>query len=143
MNLIDTNGITYILKTKHVLREDYFMTPDVAEESEVGLIVHGGQIPPRVRTLTTHPLFSHVSYLDHYNRVLNLHGGGSFYNMTGFGDVSILAALYTLLGAVQLQDQLFGTEPLFVFTGDGPLTRRIVQEFPTENIIVKPFSSII
>ena len=143
MNLIDTNGVTHILKTKPSLRENYFLAPDVAEESEVALMVHGGQIPRKVHMLTAHHFFSHVPYLNHYNRILNQYGGRSFYNMTGFGDVSILAALHALVGAAQLQGQLFGTEPLFVFTDDGPLTRRIAREFPTGNVTVRPISSVV
>lgn len=143
MNLIDTNGVTHILKIKPSLREDYFLAPDVAEESEVALVVHGGQIPRKVHLLTTHHLFNQAPYIDHYKRILNQYGGRSFYNMTGFGDVSILAALHALAGATQLQGQLFGTEPLFVFTDDGPLTRRIAQEFPAGNVTVRPISAVV
>lgn len=75
--------------------------------------------------------------------ILNQYGGRSFYNMTGFGDVSILAALHALVGAAQLQGQLFGTEALFVYTDDGPLTRRIRQEFPGGNVTVRSVASII
>src|SRR4051812_5315678 len=123
MNLIDTNGVTHILKNKPSLREDYYLAPDIVEESEVALMVHGGQIPHKVRPLTEHPLFNFVPYLEDYNRILNKYGGRSFYNMTGFGDVSILSAIHALVIASNRQDQLFGPEPIFVFTDDGPLTR--------------------
>ena len=36
-----------------------------------------------------------AQYLEHYKDMLNKYGGRSFYNMTGFGDISVLALLKT------------------------------------------------
>src|SRR5665213_3476174 len=96
MNLIDTNGITRILRNRTRLSEDYYLTPDVVEESELAQLVHGGQIPRRVQHLADLDTFDMVVYLDQYKRILNAYGGRSFYNMTGFGDVSILAGIHAV-----------------------------------------------
>ena len=143
MNLIDTNGVTRVLKNHLRLREDYFLAPDVVDESEVAQLVHGGQIPRRVRNLVDNDTFDMVVYLDQYKRILNAYGGRSFYNMTGFGDVSIIAGIHAVTAHTGRQGRLFGnSEPITVFTDDGPLTRRINQEFPNKGITIRPTTSI-
>jgi hypothetical protein len=73
-----------------------------------------------------------AAYMKNYKDILNRHRGRSFYNMTGFGDVSILALLKTWaensFGNAQLS--LPGMEDhMVVFTQDRGLNKKIKKEF--------------
>jgi hypothetical protein len=143
MNLIDTNGITRILRNRLRLTEDYYLAPDVVDESELAQLVHGGQIPRRVQHLAELDTFDMVVYLDQYKRILNAYGGRSFYNMTGFGDVSILAGIHAVTAHSGRQGRLFNSGPIVVFTDDGPLTNKINQEFANNGTVsIKPTANI-
>ena len=145
MNIVDTNGITYILKNNLRLSKDYYIAPDVMEESDLAEMVHGKRMPSRIIPLSGGGYFNQVIYVDHYKKILNKYGGRSFYNMTGFGDVSILAAIHTIFDTFKQQGQgrLFDiSEQIVVFTDDGGLTTKISKEFPGKDIIVKTASNI-
>jgi hypothetical protein len=144
MNLIDTNGITHVLKNRLNLKEDYYLAPDVVDEVELAQLVHGGRVPRTVRNLADHDTFDKVVYLDQYQRILNTQGGKSFYNMTGFGDVSIIAGIHAIAATTSgRQGRLFsGTEPIIVYTDDGPLGRRINQEFTGKDVKTLPIADI-
>lgn len=145
MNIVDTNGVDHILRNNIILQNDHFLVPDVSEEVEMTQLIHGRRIPPRILEIAQHPLFSEAIYLNHYNRILNKYGGRSFYNMTGFGDVSIIAALHMFADVFQEQRviQLFDpTEQILVYTNDGSLTTKIAAEFPRKDIHVRAISGI-
>jgi hypothetical protein len=145
MNIVDTNGISHIFTNNISLQEDYFLVPDVAEEVEMTELVHGKRIPDRVLEITQGDKFDQAIYLDHYNKTLNKYGGRSFYNMTGFGDVSIIATVHMLMDifANQKQQQLFNTsERVVVYTGDTRLTANINTEFDGKDVVVLPVTDI-
>jgi hypothetical protein len=97
-----------------------------------------------VQRLADQDTIDKVVYLDQYKRVLNAQGGRSFYNMTGFGDISILAGIHAITSATSdRQGQLFrGLELIVVYTDDGPLSRRINQEFAGKNVKTLSISNI-
>lgn len=145
MNIVDTNGIDYILGHNITLQDDYFLAPDVAEEVELTQLIHGRKLPPRVSEIARQKLFDERIYFHYYNKVLNKYGGRSFYNMTGFGDVSIMATLHMLAYAFQAQraSQLFDlTEHIVVYTNDNGLTAKIQKEFSNNNIYVAAVDTI-
>lgn len=145
MNIIDTNGVSHIFTNNLALRQGYYLVPDVTEEVEMTELVHGRRIPNHVRELIETDEFDEVLYLFHYKDVLNSYAGRSFYNMTGLGDVSILAALYMLrdVFARQQQEQLFAvSDSVTVYTDDVDLTTEINRVFSGNNITVLPVSAI-
>ncbi|MEZ4103841.1 MAG: hypothetical protein R3B60_00985 [Candidatus Paceibacterota bacterium] len=145
MNLIDTNGVSYIFDRQISLTEDYYLVPDVIEEVELAQLVHSQSIPVGISEIVVIDEFDEVLYLNHYKRMLNIHGGRSFFNMTGFGDISILATIHTVLDMFTIQkiERLFDpTEQIVVFTDDSRLTRRVNTEFTGKNVEVKPVTDI-
>lgn len=145
MNIIDTMGVSHILENDLSLNQDYFLVPDVADEVELTQLVHGKQIPVNIYKIYDSDVFDTAKYLAHYNRILNQYGDRSFYNMTGFGDISILATLLMLaeVSVTQVQSQLFTTaDPLTVYTDDSNLRTKIGLEFPTGNVILRSRNDI-
>lgn len=92
MKILDTSALDFAAKSGITLTEEFFVTPDVLDEFEVG---HDRRLPRNVRNIFEMEWFDRATYLRSYKEMLNAHGGRSFYNMTGFGDVSILALLLT------------------------------------------------
>lgn len=145
MNLIDTNGVSFILSNSRPLKENYFLVPEVSEEVEMTQLVHGKSIPSKVLKIVASDEFDEVLYINHYRKMLNKHGGKSFFNMTGFGDISILATVHTLLDlfVVQKPEKLFDpAEYISIFTNDAGLTKRIGTEFTGRNVAVYPIADI-
>ncbi|MEI6553032.1 MAG: hypothetical protein WCO09_00520 [bacterium] len=140
MNILDTNGINHILKNNLTLSDEYFLVPDVAEESELAQMIHRRRMPGTITQLSQNTYFDQVIYLAHYKTILNKYGGRSFYNMTGFGDVSTIAALQMLFDVFnnQSRERLFATtESITVFTDDAGLIAKINAEFVGKGVVVK------
>lgn len=145
MNIVDTNGVIRILKDNLNLSRDYYLAPDVVEESSLAEIVHNRRMPNGINRLSASGYLNQDLYLDHYKRILNKYGGRSFYNMTGFGDVSILAAIHVIFDIFEQQRQgrLFDiSEQIVVFTDDADLTTKINTEFTGKNIVVRSVADI-
>lgn len=145
MNIIDTNGIQYMFSNNLTPSEDYYLAPDVEEEVEMTQLIHGRRLPANVFEVTQSGDFDEAIYLKHYKNILNKYGGRSFYNMTGFGDVSILATLHMLIEVFenQRQTQLFQTpDQVVVYTNDVRLTRKINREFTGQNVVVRSTNNI-
>ncbi|MBX2866420.1 hypothetical protein KTR10_00450 [Candidatus Kaiserbacteria bacterium] len=144
MNLIDSNGITYIFKNGISPSKKYYMAPDVVEEVEMTQTIFGKKLPKNILRLSDIDEFDEPIYVNKYKEMLNNHGGRSFFNMTGFGDISILASVHTLIErfAALKKEQLFDpTETIYVFTGDVGLSKRIKNEFKSD-IDIKSLSDI-
>jgi rRNA-processing protein FCF1 len=124
MKIIDNNGIQYVIDNRIHLTETFFVTSDVKEECEVA----HDKLPRNVKPFSDEDWFDGAGYLVNYQEVLNRRHGRSFYNMTGFGDVSIVAALMTLKKScngmlpAMIEDHI-------VITDDDELTRHIKAEF--------------
>jgi hypothetical protein len=93
MKILDTSALDYAEKNDIALTGQFFITPDILDEFEVG---HDKRPARNVRNIFEVVEFNRAKYLGSYKAMLNAHGGRSFYNMTGFGDISILALLATL-----------------------------------------------
>ncbi|PIQ80050.1 MAG: hypothetical protein COV79_02485 [Parcubacteria group bacterium CG11_big_fil_rev_8_21_14_0_20_41_14] len=145
MNIIDTNGIQHIFANNLTPQEDYYLVPDVEEEVEMTQLIHGRRLPATIFEIGQSGDFNEAVYLRHYKNILNKYGGRSFYNMTGFGDVSILAALLMLMEVFEnrVQTQLFqNSERVTVYTSDARLTTRIGQELAGKDVEVRPVTGI-
>ena len=145
MKLIDTNGVNYVLANNITLSETYFLVPDVKDESEVTELVHNRRLPQNLVEIATTPVFNEASYLAYYNTALNTHNIRSFFNMSGFGDISIIATISVILDSFtnQRPEQLFDvSETIEVYTNDGPLTAKITSSFAGRNVIVRTIAEI-
>lgn len=132
MNIIDTNTINYILSNNLKLKFKYFITPDIKGESEITEFVVGRKMPSNISEVINDGNFNPILYLKNYQVALNSHSGKSFYNMSGFGDISILALIKTQFGlsANSGQAQLPGMEETIrIYTEDNGLIKRINKEF--------------
>ena len=133
MRLLDNDAINYVLMNDISLEGEYFVTPDVEEEMSVAEIVHKKKAPRQIRSLALRHRFDEALYLKNYFDTLNQYGRRSFFGMRGFGDVSIVAAVRTL---VQAKNNGSKTLPLpgiddgiEVYTGDEYLTKTLRKEF--------------
>lgn len=145
MNLIDTVGINHIFTKGLKLSENYYLTPDVSDEVEMTEMIHNRRIPEEIRYTAELDEFDESIYIHQYKLALNTYKKRSFYNMKGFGDVSIIAAIHTVLEGYKKQktEQLFATtEPIVIFTDDSNLIKIISTEFAKDNVHVKPVSDI-
>jgi hypothetical protein len=139
MRLIDTNGVQHALARRIEPVSEYYLAPEIVEELEMWSLFEIGSLRTHYLALEKAPGWDPQAYLRNYKRVLNRTGGRSFYNMTGFGDISILAAVHTLIEVRRRNDQqdLFvADDPLHVYTGDEGLTRRLNAEFGDEAVVV-------
>jgi hypothetical protein len=124
MKIIDNNGLNHVVGNGIHLTESYFITPDVKEEFEV----QHDKLPQNVRPILEEEWFDGATYLINYQTVLNRRDDRSFYNMTGFGDVSIIAVMMTLKSScagmlpAMIEDHI-------VITGDTGVIRQISGEF--------------
>lgn len=130
MNIIDTNAINFILEKQIKIKQKYFITPDIKDESEITEIVTGEPLPANILEISNDPSFNGALYLKNYQNALNSHSGKSFYNMSGFGDISILALVMTYF---EKSNTLPGLEePILIFTQDNGLIKRVRKEFPSK-----------
>ena len=134
MNIIDTNTLNHIFKNNIRLEGVYYLAPDIKEESEIVEQIFGKKIPDGIRDISGEPSFNECVYVKNYKEMLNKHRGRSFYNMTGFGDISILALLQTLREHLKTQPKLFEEmqDGLVVITEDLSLKKKIEKEFNSD-----------
>lgn len=125
MKILDTNGLDYMVKSAMTAKGLLHITPDIREEYETW---HETPLPHNVVDVFDEKWFDPAAYLQSYQLMLNKHGGRSFYNMSGFGDISILALLRTrqLASGGILPGML---EEVEIITTDGPLTNKIRSAF--------------
>lgn len=132
MKIIDTNTLNYILKNNLKINEIYYIAPDVKEESEVVEQILGKKLPDNIKEISKEEIYNENIYIKNYKEMINKYKGRSFYNMTGFGDISILALIETMRECFQGQPRrLFKImeEELIIITEDGPLKKKIEKEF--------------
>jgi hypothetical protein len=145
MKLIDANAINDILKNGITLTENYYLAPDVVDEVELTTLSYNKPLPSEVQPLENLGVFDMKIYLSSYKQMLNSQGGRSFFNMTGLGDISILASIDMLLKVFTIQktERLFDpTEPILVYTRDKGLKKRIQKEFDGKEVTVKPVDQL-
>lgn len=122
MILLDTGALEYFVSNQVDSDGEYSTTFDVRAEFEVK---DGRRLPRQVRDLWEVDGFDRGLFLRCYKDMLNAHGGSSFYNMTGFGDVSILAVIK--MTQVEEGAKLLPND-ITVVTTDGPLAKRVRKE---------------
>lgn len=145
MNLIDTNAVAYIFEQNIQCEDIYYLSPDVYDEVEMTQDEYGKKLPSSIKTIYDTSFFSDLVYIDFYKQMLNKHRGRSFFNMTGFGDISILATAHTLISAYQKEklECLFDpTETIQIFTNDQGLIKRVSNEFSNTAVLSKTLEDI-
>lgn len=125
MKILDNSALNYINKNKILVREDFVITTDIQDEFETAFDI---DLPESVRDITKEVGFNNAVYIKNYKEVLNKYGGRSFYNMTGIGDMSVLALLKTQkdASAVQFPSMIDGCT---VVLRDAALENKIRNEF--------------
>jgi hypothetical protein len=144
MNLIDTNAVQHVQEGGKNLDGVYYLAPDIEEEVAITRILMRGARLPNFLSIKSLPSFDEVAYINNYNIALNKYTGRSFFNMTGFGDISILASLMALCETpTGKQVSLFDEpEEIVVFTDDISLIKKIRSDFTDKNVRVANFSDI-
>lgn len=132
MNILDTTALDYMTKQEVLPAGFCCISPDIQEEYDSW---HDKKLPKNVRNICDVEGFDEALYLRNYQVMLNKHRGRSFYNMTGFGDISVLALLATQR---ELDAAKLPLDELLVVSGDGPLSARIRKEFSNEIRILTP-----
>jgi hypothetical protein len=136
MKILDSSTINYILENNVNLKGVYYITPDIENEISAARIVLDKQILSNIKNILAvgDDFLSESVYLRNYFYILNKYGGRSFYNMTGFGDVSILAAVKSLIDQEEKNTQkklpLFNiSSQIFVYLEDEDFKKKAKKEF--------------
>jgi hypothetical protein len=129
MKILDNNALSFIRMNNIVPADTYVITPDVQMEFEDGF---DEELPKEIRSFLEIRLVDFGLYLQNYSYMLNAYAANSFYNMRGFGDVSILALLHTLKKST-LGMLSFMVEETVVVTSDGKLIDHIRSEFSNKS----------
>ena len=142
MRILDTTAINFILREKVTLEGDYFVTQDIENEMMIAEFIWKRKIPNNIKNIFSRSDVSESLYLKNYFEILNKHGGRSFFNMTGLGDISILTLLKTLTESKkdkppQLPIPEF-KEKISVYVGDDGLKKRIKNEVGEQVEILPP-----
>ena len=133
MKILDTVTINYILEKDLSLEGDYFVTPDIENEVSVAEIVWNKKIPKNIKSILSKDDFDEASFVKNYFYVLNKYGGRSFFNMTGFGDISLITLAKTLVESKDFNEKQSSLFPWFkqqieIFTLDRGLKKKVFQE---------------
>lgn len=140
MKLLDTDIINYILVNNTSLSDEYFITPDIEQEVFIAEIVHSRKAPKNIRTILTQGDFDEALYIKNYFSALNQYGKRSFFNMKGFGDVSMIALVKTLVEINNTKPQALPlpglSRDIEVYTGDNNLKKALQKEFSSNDVKV-------
>jgi len=140
MNVVDTNVISFIFNNNVEPQGIYYLPFDVIDEIELTKMKHEKNISNNFLGISTSEFFDESRYYYFYYQMLNKYNLNSFFNMTGFGDISTLATICTILDYFERvkSEQLFDpTEEIVIFTGDKGLSKAIDSEFASFNVSVK------
>lgn len=141
MKLIDTDTINHILVNKKSFDDECFVTPDVYDEMLVAEMVHSKKVPASIKQIVLESDFDEAEYLKNYYKSLNQYNKRSFFNMKGLGDVSIVAAVGTIVQSKKNKPNRLPlpglVDDLEVYTGDKNLSKFLKKEFGADVKICK------
>lgn len=131
MKILDNNALNHIHKNRIRIDEDFIITTDIQDEFESAF---DADLPSSIRDITKEEGFDNAAYIRNYKEMLNKYGGRSFYNMTGIGDISILALLKT---QKELSSKQFPTmiDGCTVIIRDHKLENKIKAEFANKSSV--------
>ncbi|MBP6866059.1 MAG: hypothetical protein KBC12_00775 [Candidatus Pacebacteria bacterium] len=143
MKIIDTTAISHIFKENIFLEDTYFITPCISDEMVTTEIVYDKKAPTNVKNIFEENSFDQALYVKNYFEMLNKHGDRSFFNMSGLGDISIIALVKTLVEMEKSATQtklpfLEYKEEIIVYTSDNPLKTKIESEVGTKVKVLLP-----
>lgn len=122
MIIIDAKPLITGAEIDFTFPNDSFITDDINEEYLNGT----DEALPKNISLIIGKIIDEATYIKNYKVMLNKFKKKSFYNMTGFGDISILAVIETL---VHKEKPTLIPEKIIIVTDDSPLSSFISQEF--------------
>ena len=136
MKILDTTTINYIFKENIILEDIYFITPCIEDEIATVEIIWGKKVPSNIRNIFEENSFNQALYIKNYFEMLNKHGNKSFFNMSGFGDISIIALAKTLIDIEKTAIQsslpfIEYKEEIIIYTSDNGLKNKIKTEVGT------------
>jgi hypothetical protein len=135
MIIIDTNAVNYILDNNISPKTDFYVPPDVSDEIELSYIIRNTKSLNCIKKIEISYLFRESQYLISYYKMINKHRGYSFLSMRGFGDISILASVETVITESKKPTNLFSeVGEITVVTDDVRLQKKLKKEFIGENI---------
>jgi len=143
MKILDTTTINHIFKEDVLLEDTYFITPCIGDEVVTAEIVWDKKVPSDIKDIFQESFFNQSLYLKNYFKMLNKYGGRSFFNMSGFGDISIISLAKTLVELEKTSAQnrlpfMEYEEEILIYTSDDGLKRKIVKEVGTDVKILLP-----
>jgi len=142
MKLLDTSAINYVLKNDLHLEEDYFITSDIEEEKATAEISLGKVLSGNIKNILENVRFPKHLYIKNYFHALNKNKDikRSFFNMTGFGDVSLMALIQTLqtLSSGEAQQLPIPgiSQKIIVYVDDSSLIKAI-EKLNYRDVIIK------
>jgi hypothetical protein len=144
MKIIDTNILNKFAKKEIALNvsESFYVTEDLKNEIEnfkaISLDFRNSTQTIKFIDATTHRYYNEAKYLENYQKFINVHNKiVSFYGLKGFGDISILAYIGTIIQPVN--PTLFGLQDsLEIITNDSNLKEALKNEFDGKVIITDP-----
>lgn len=146
MKLIDANGVQFVIERRMILQENYFIAPEIEEEVEIMEIALRAKVPPRILSIKRRlDYFNEPLYLKHFKDALNTQSGWSMYNWSGFGDISLIATVATILEVIEKNNQLrlFPTSEIIeVYTNDAGLRKRLEKKFTGTGLVILPIDRI-
>jgi hypothetical protein len=140
MKILDNSAINFILKQNIDLdRSDvFYVTEDVNNEAELAAFLQKKLLARNIVSINQYHSFREDLYYKNYKEMLNKHRGRSFFNMTGIGDISILAAVKTIFECWGRILPIPGMgETIDVYVDDRGLINRLTAEFlPNSALII-------
>lgn len=141
MKILDNTAINFIFDSNTILskNEIFYTTDDLQSEAELTSFIKNKPLPKNLENISKSVFFDEINYYKNYKEMLNKYGNRSFSNMTGFGDISILATIKTVLEKIKNIPRLpipgLG-ENIEIFVSDGSLKKKIATEFLGEIIVI-------
>jgi len=144
ISIMDSSAILYIVNNEIHMDGDYYITPDIEDEISINEISTGRRISEYINLKSYEELvgIEEASYLFNYQYVLNKYSGKSFYNMTGFGDISLIALAKTIISKTNSDKQPVLLKEyesnVVVYSNDRGFIKRIRQELGNQTTINDP-----
>jgi hypothetical protein len=131
MIIIDNTAYNYIVDNDLQFGKGlcFYVPNDIIDEITLAASLKGAPFPGYIKNIFETSPFDIGAYYKHYKDCLNSETLSHFYNMTGFGDVSIVAAVG---GVCEAQDQavsLFPNDDIVVYLSDNKLTNVLTKRF--------------
>lgn len=143
MKILDSSALNYIFDNNLTFYENYYITPDIKDELFVLEFIKNKKAPTNIKNIFDETFVDELLYLKNYRLMLNKHRGRSFFNMGGFGDISIITLVKTLVDMEKKYQSerlpmIEFEEKIIVYLDDKGLRKRIKKEVGDVAILLLP-----